>query len=130
MIDLVYCLINLLVFGIPLLYYYINFKSLIIYSLFSADIHFFCCWYFSNKSCIFCFTFNCIWTVFSWTFCNFCNFIKNFITNQITSWFCCLNLSFWSIFKCICSRLFSMISKFLTIFTVKSLHFPHISSKR
>ena len=41
MIGLVYCLINLLLFDIPLLYYYINFKSLIIYSLFSADIHFF-----------------------------------------------------------------------------------------
>ena len=39
MVDLVYYLINLLFFDIPLLYYYINLRSLIICYLFSRDIY-------------------------------------------------------------------------------------------
>ena len=40
MVDLVYCLTNLLFFDIALLYYYINLRSLIICSLFSRNIYF------------------------------------------------------------------------------------------
>ena len=61
----------------------------------------------------------------------------NFISNQIASCFSCfLNCSFWSSFKCICSRLFSMIKTFLTVFTAYVLpynltnNFSHISCKR
>ena len=39
MIDLVYCLTNLLFFDIPLLYYYINLRSSIIFCLSSGDIY-------------------------------------------------------------------------------------------
>ena len=40
-----------------------------------------------------------------WIFWNFFIYISNFITNQITSCFCCfLNRSFWKSFKCICYR--------------------------
>ena len=39
MIDLVYCLKNLLFFDIPLLYYHINLRSSITFSLSSEDIH-------------------------------------------------------------------------------------------
>ena len=38
-VDLVYCLTNLLFFYIPLLYYYINLRSSIIFCLFSGDIY-------------------------------------------------------------------------------------------
>ena len=49
---------------------------------------------------------------------NFCNSISNFISNYIISFFCCfLNHSFWRSFKWICSKFFSMIKKFLTVFT-------------
>ena len=39
MVDLVYCLTSLLFFGIPILYYYINLRSLRIFCLFSGDIY-------------------------------------------------------------------------------------------
>ena len=39
MADLVYFLTTLLLFDIPLLYYYINLKSSIIFCIFSGDIH-------------------------------------------------------------------------------------------
>ena len=38
MVDLVYCLTSLLFFDIPLLYYYINLRSSIMFCLFSGDI--------------------------------------------------------------------------------------------
>ena len=51
--------------------------------------------------------------------CSTCDFISNSITNQITSCFCCfLILSFWRNFKWNCSRLFSVIHKFLTVITI------------
>ena len=39
MVDLVYCLRHLLLFDIPLLYYYINLRSSIIFCSFSWDIY-------------------------------------------------------------------------------------------
>ena len=45
---------------------------------------------------------------------------ENFITNRITSCFYgFLNYSFWSSFKCVCCRLFSMMNKFVAIFTTQ-----------
>ena len=38
MVDLVYCLTNLLFFGIPLLYYYITLRSSVTLSFSSGDI--------------------------------------------------------------------------------------------
>ena len=39
MVDLVYYLINLLFFDIPLLYYYVNLRTSIIFCLYSGDIN-------------------------------------------------------------------------------------------
>ena len=39
MVDFVYCLTNLLFFDIQLLYYYISFRSSIIFGLSSGDIY-------------------------------------------------------------------------------------------
>ena len=39
MVDLMYCLLNLLLFDIPLLHYYTNLNSSIICHLFSGDIY-------------------------------------------------------------------------------------------
>ena len=39
MIDSVYCLTSLFFFDIPFLYFYINFRSSIIFCLFSGDIY-------------------------------------------------------------------------------------------
>ena len=39
MVDLMYCLAYLLLFDIPLLYYYINLKSSIIFCVSSGDIY-------------------------------------------------------------------------------------------
>ena len=39
MVDLLYCLLNLLFFNIPLLYYYTNINSSVICCLFSGDIY-------------------------------------------------------------------------------------------
>ena len=45
-----------------------------------------------------------------------------FITNQITSCFCCfLICSFWRSFKSFCCRLFNMMKTFFTVFTTKVL---------
>ena len=128
MVDLMYCLTNLLFIDIPLLYYYINLRSLIICRLFFWKyISFFR--YFSIKSNFFCFICNFFWIIVWWSSSYFCSFISTFISNQITSYFCCfLNYSFWSSFKCICSRLFSMIKKFLAIF--KSFLFILFSKRK
>ena len=76
------------------------------------------------------------------TFCNFTVArrsyrISNFITNQITNYFCFfLNYYFWSSFKCICCRLLSMIKTFLAVlFTQVFIYifndiFAHILRKR
>ena len=53
-------------------------------------------------------------------FWNQSNFTIRFVTNEISSCFYCfLNCSFLSSFKCICCSLFSVIQKFLAIFTTK-----------
>ena len=104
----------LLKFWIWSLYY--NHMFLLIYHLFQLD-------FFSKfRWLTFCITkyFFSIrfWINLWWSFWGSCNFIKNFISNYITSCFCCfLNCLFWNSFKCICSKLFSMVKKFLTIFT-------------
>ena len=76
MADLVYCLTSLLFFDTPLLYYYINLNSSIIWCPSSGDI------YLSFGTSV------SLSTV-SKVFCGdlFVIFIKNFITNQITNCF-------------------------------------------
>ena len=81
MADLVYYLTNILFFGIPLLYYYINLRSWI----WKRDISFFR-YFFVMLIC------NCFWVVLLWSFWDF--FISVFTTNQITSCSCCF---FWII---------------------------------
>ena len=98
---MVCCPKNILCFDIPLLYCYINLRSLIIWFIFLRYIPFF--WYFSIKSCIFCFTFNYFLNILWWKSWDYCNFVSNFIASQITICFCCfMNSSFWSSFKFIC----------------------------
>ena len=76
-------------------------------------------YYIRSSSCYLCIIwFFCLlislWIFLWWVFCDF---INNFITNQNTSCFCCfLNYFFWNGFKCICSRSFCMIKKFLAAF--------------
>ena len=100
-------------FDSPLLYYYINLISLIICWFFSRER------YFSFCMSLSCPTFSSSFLTVSELFCSeffwrFCDFISSFITSQITSCFSSfLNWSFLSSFKCICSRLFYMIKKFL-----------------
>ena len=58
----------------------------------------------------------------------FCEFIWNFVTNQIISHLCIvLSYSFGSSFESICSIFFSMIKKFLTLST--SWFFTNVFSK-
>ena len=89
MVDLVYCLKNLLFFGISLLYYYINLRSSILFCLCFGGLHL---------------------TYF------FCNFICKFVSSCFC---CFSNCSPWSSFKCICCRLFNMVKKPLALFTAK-----------
>ena len=125
-----YCLTNLLFFDIPLLYFYINPRSTIIFCLSSGDI------YLSLDISLLC-SFVTVSELFCREFFwDFCNFISDFINNQITSCFCCfLNHSFWSSFECICCRLLSMIKRFCSVFTTKIFTyiftdiFTHIFSK-
>ena len=103
---------KLLFFEILLLSYYINLRSLIICFLFSGDI------YLSLLSPIFSPSFVTVSELLWLSVWDFRNSIRNFITNQVTSCFCWfLNCSFWSSFERICSKCFSMVKKFLTIFT-------------
>ena len=61
---------------------------------------------------------NCIRIILLWNFLGFHNVIRKFITSQIVSYACCFfNKPSWSSFKCIWSRLFSIIKRFLNIFT-------------
>ena len=109
MVNLVRHLTILLLFDIPLLYYYINLGSSIILSYFWRYRNFFRCFFIM-------FIFNCFWIILQWTSWNFLNSISNFITNQITSCFCCFwNYSYWSSLNCICCRLHSMIKKFWAV---------------
>ena len=73
-------------------------------------------WYFSMKFSIFYLTFNCFWAILYWPFLYFCNFISSFIASKFTlCFFNFLNYSFWSSFKCISGRFFSMIKKILAV---------------
>ena len=115
MVDLVFYLINILFFGIPLLYYYIHLWSSIISSLCSGDIYLSSDIFLSN----YIFSVSNL-TVFELFYSEVLkgNFVTDFITSQITNCFnSFLNCSFWGSFKCICSRLVNMIKKFLAIFT-------------
>ena len=106
---------NLLFFDIALLYYYFNLRWSIVFGLFSGDISFFRYFFIILIR-------NCLWIILLWVFWNFCDVISNSITNQITSCFCCfLSRSFWSSFKRIFCKLFSMIKTFLTVFTIQVL---------
>ena len=74
--------------------------------------------YFNLNSCtkLFYLTFNCFWAILCWPFLYFCNFISSFIASKFTScFFNFLNYSFWSSFKCISGRFFSMIKKILAV---------------
>ena len=85
MFDLVYYLVNLLIFAISLLHYYINLKSSTIFCLYSGDIFLSLCISLPNPIFLLHFQLplNYLW--------HFLNFISDFITNLITSCFCC----FW-----------------------------------
>ena len=77
MVDSVYYLISLLCFDV--LYYYVNIRLSIIFCLFSGDV----CLFIGISVSLLTFT----WIILWWTFWNFCNFISNFITKEITSFF-------------------------------------------
>ena len=81
-------------------YYFINLNSSIICGLSFGDIYL-------------------LLRYFGEIFLKLCNFISNFITNQITSCFCdFLNSSFWSSFKCIVAHCLAWSRNFW-------LHLPH-----
>ena len=74
--------------------------------------------YFFIKSNIFCFIFNGFWTILWRSSRDFCDFVSNFIANQIASCFCCfLNYFLWSSIYRICGGLFSMIKTLLATLT-------------
>ena len=119
-------------FDILSLCYYINLRSSISFGLSSGDI------YFSLGISFFIILLcNCLSIILLWIFWNFCDFITNFISYQISSSFCCfLNYHFWTSCKSICSRLFSMIKKFLAVLTTQDFTyiladiFAHTFNKR
>ena len=113
LVDWFWCNIrHLLFFDIPLLYYYINLRSSLTLCILSGDIYIYI---FLRYYFLIC---NCFWIILLQSFWDFPNFICDFIANEFTSCFCWfLNSSFWRSFKCICSRLFSMIKRFLVVFT-------------
>ena len=101
-------------FDIPLLYYYFNLRSSIISCIFSGGLYL-------SLGIFLSFSFTLSSSEF---FC--CKFFENFeillamllpIKSAVASAFF-LNYYFWSSFKCICCRLFGIIKKFLTIFTI------------
>ena len=117
MVDLADCLAVLLFFDIPLLYYHINLSSIrsITCCLFSGDICLSIGTFLSSP--IFSVSFATVSKADWWSSWNFSNFVRNRIAKQISSCFYCfLNYSIWSSFKCICSRSFSMMKMFLTLF--------------
>ena len=107
MIDLVYCPKDLLIFDIPLLYYYVYHISSIICCLF-LEVYIFISY--------FCFTFNFLWTILWWRFWDFCNLsaILLPIKSPVASAVFRIAL-FKKCFKWICRRLLSMIKTFLTL---------------
>ena len=108
MVDLMFHPTNVLFLNIAFLYYYINLNSPIIFCLSSGDMYLFLVLLFII-SIIILRVCRRIWCA--------CCFISYFVTNYISSFFCCfLNCSFWSSFYCIRCRLFSTIKKLLTIF--------------
>ena len=85
MVDLVYCLKNLLFFGISLLYYYINLRSSILFCLCFGGLHL---TYFFVRLYIFWFISNCFRIILWWSCQDFCNFICKFVS----SCFCCFQI--------------------------------------
>ena len=86
-----------IIFDIPLLYYYINLRSSIIFWVFfwkciSYSRYFY---YFYIKSFGFSFTFHCFWTTPWWSSWDFCNFINDFITNRTTCCFVIFRITFF-----------------------------------
>ena len=112
MVDLLYCLINLLFFRISLLYYYINLRSPTIFCLSCGDMYL--CLGIS-LSCVFL---NYLWVKFFRP----SKLYKHFYHQSITS--CCfLNCFHSDIFKCICSADSLVWSRgFLAVFTTQVLH--------
>ena len=87
------------------------------FSVFLLDIHISLSWYFFIMP-----IFNCFIIILLWVFETLpvWNCTSNFFTNQITSCIhCFLNYSFWSSFKYISIKFFSMINKFLAVFTIQ-----------
>ena len=89
MIDVVYCQISLLFFNIPLLNDYINLNSstncrLSFIYIYIYIIYTYICIYIYIYIYI---SFNCFRSNLLWFFLSFCNFISNFIINQIISFF-------------------------------------------
>ena len=105
-----YCITNFLFFDIL-------FYSYSLANLSSSIICLFADYMYISLSNFFCFIIIKFHSFcFNWD--SSCNFFCSFITNQITCCFCSFSdCSFWSSFKCICSRLFSIINKFLPIIT-------------
>ena len=80
-------LISCIVWKFLIFFYYV-----ILLTLKSSIIFFFWrytsfSWYFSIKSHVFCFIFDCLWIILLWNYSECCNFIGNFITNQIANCF-------------------------------------------
>ena len=75
-VDLVYCLTNLLFFDIPLWYFNINFRL---------------CWSYIPflRYSFMMLILNYFLVILLWSYWDFCNSISNFIANQITRCFCC-----------------------------------------
>ena len=132
------CLTNLLLFDVPLLYYYINLKSSIIFCLSSGDLYL-------------CLGISLSCSVVTVSELFYRKFFKSFVilsaillpkkSPVASSYFwiglfeCIFECIFLS-FKCICSRLFGMIKTFLAVFTTHVFTyiftniFTHIFSKR
>ena len=99
--------LNVLVFEIPLLYYYFNLKSSIISCLFSTDI------YTSLGILFIILIYNCFRIILLWIF-NLLILLEILLPVKSPVASAVFWITFWSRFNCICCRLFSMIKKFLT----------------
>ena len=115
---------NLSLFDLPLLFLYINLRSLTNFCLSSGDI---------NLSLVFCFimlTFDCFWTIIwgsSWGFCNstvtgLSYRVSSFIASQITV----ASTVFLISFKCFCCTYFTA---YVFIYAFSDI-FAHIFRKR
>ena len=102
---------KIIIFDISLLHYYNNFRSSIVFCIYSGDIYL-------SLGISLSWLLVTVSKLFFWWFSNFSYYIDNFITYEITScFFCFLNCFIWTIFECICCRLCSIITKFLAVFT-------------